>query len=626
MDLDPEGIFRDDSDEEDDSVQEREANKEMVVYLIDASPKMFTPAGVNQTDEMEETHFHTIANCITQSLKTQIVGRSYDEVAICFFNTKEKKNLQDLAGVYVYNVSDREPLDRPDARLIKEFSSIQDSFMSNIGSRYGITSGSRENTLHNALWVAQALLRKGSVKTVSKRILIFTNEDDPFGGITGAVKTDMIRTTIQRARDAQDLGLSIELLPLSRPDEKFNMSLFYADLIGLEGDEIAQYLPSSGEKLEDMTNQLKKRMMKKRKVKTLAFAITNDVCIEVNSYALVRQTTPGAITWLDSISNLPLKAERSFICNDTGALLQDPQKRFQLYNDKIIKFSVRELSDVKRVSSHHLRLLGFKPLDCLKDYHNLRPSTFIYPSDEQIVGSTRVFVALHSSMLRLGRFALAFYGNPTRPQLVALVAQEEVTSSGGQIEPPGMHMIHLPYSDDVRYPEEVHMTSGDALRATDEQIKKASNLLRRIDLKNFSVCQFANPALQRHYGILEALALGEDEMPDVNDETLPDAEGLSRPGVVKAIDEFKASVYGENYDQDEAEAAAAKAGASKKRKASTDAAAQKSAAYDWAELADTGKLKDMTVVELKSYLTAHDLPVSGKKEALISRILTHLGK
>lgn len=247
MDLDPEGLFRDDSDEDDDNVQEREANKEMVVYLIDASPKMFTPA--TKADEKEETHFHTIVNCITHALKTQIIGRSYDEVAICFFNTKEKKNLQELAGVYVYNVTEREPLDRPDARLIKEFSCIEDSFMSNIGSRYGITSGSRENTLYNALWVAQALLRKGSVKTVSKRIVIFTNEDDPFGGLTGAVKTDMIRTTIQRARDAQDLGLSIELLPLSRPDEEFNMSLFYADLIGLEGDEIVDYLPSSGENI-----------------------------------------------------------------------------------------------------------------------------------------------------------------------------------------------------------------------------------------------------------------------------------------------------------------------------------------------------------------------------------------
>lgn len=33
--------------------------------------------------------------------------------------------------------------------------------------------------------------------------------------------------------------------------------------------------------------------------------------------------------------------------------------------------------------------------------------------------------------------------------------QEEHTSSSGQVEPPGMHMIYLPYSDDIRYPEEV---------------------------------------------------------------------------------------------------------------------------------------------------------------------------
>jgi ATP-dependent DNA helicase 2 subunit 1 len=68
-----------------------------------------------------------------------------------------------------------------------------------------------------------------------------------------------------------------------------------------------------------------------------------------------------------------------------------------------------------------------------------------------------------------------------------------------------------------------------------------------------------------------------------------------RSGVVKAIEEFKASVYGENYDQEEAEAAAAKGSrgeASKKRKAITDAASQKSAVYDWAELADNGKVSN----------------------------------
>ncbi|KAA3470896.1 ATP-dependent DNA helicase 2 subunit KU70 isoform X2 [Gossypium australe] len=60
-----------------------------------------------------------------------------------------------------FNVAEREQLDRPTARLIKEFDCIEESFMREIGSQYGIVPGSRENSLYNALWVAQALLRKG---------------------------------------------------------------------------------------------------------------------------------------------------------------------------------------------------------------------------------------------------------------------------------------------------------------------------------------------------------------------------------------------------------------------------------------------------------------------------------
>lgn len=46
-------------------------------------------------------------------------------------------------------------------------------------------------------------------------------------------------------------------------------------------------------RLEDMTDQLRKRMFKKRKVKTIRFSIANGICIEVNTYALIRSTTPG---------------------------------------------------------------------------------------------------------------------------------------------------------------------------------------------------------------------------------------------------------------------------------------------------------------------------------------------
>lgn len=627
MDLDPDEVFRDDEDDPENQFhQDREVTKELVVFLVDASPKMFSTASPSE-DQKDETHFHIAVSCIAQSLKTQIINRSYDEVAICFFNTREKKNLQDLNGVYVFNVAEREDLDRLTAKLIKEFDLVEDSFMKNIGSQYGIVSGSRENSLFSALWVAQALLRKGSVKTADKRILLFTNEDDPFGSIKGAIKTDMTRTTLQRAKDAQDLGISIELFPLSRPDEQFNVPLFYGDMIGLEGDELAEFMLSVGYKIEDMKDQLRRRIFRKRIVRKITFIISSGLSIELNTYALLRPTVPGAITWLDSVTNLPLKTERSFICADTGALMQEPVRHFQPYKNENIKFSVEELSALKRVSSGHLRLLGFKPLSCLKDYHNLRPSTFVYPCDQEVIGSTRVFIALHRSMLRLQRFAVAFHGSSSPYRLVALVAQDEIIRPGGQIESPGMHMIYLPYSDDIRHVEE-HFLNTDAAvpRASDDQIKKAAALMKRIDLKDFSVCQFANPALQRHYAILQAIALDEDEMPETKDETLPDEEGMARPGVVKAVEEFKLSVYGNDYDEG-SEAGNGKASdTSKKRKADAELVAKEYANYDWADLADKGKLSYLTVAELKYYLAANNLPLAGKKEVLVGRILKHMGK
>ncbi|KAL4582708.1 hypothetical protein LXL04_007267 [Taraxacum kok-saghyz] len=153
----------------------------------------------------------------TGSIKVQIINSPYDEVATCLFNTRENKKSTKSYWFYVFNVPEIEQLDSLTARFIKEFDQVEEYSSKVIGSEFGIVPGSRDNSLYNALWVAQALLHKGSAKTANKRILLLTNEDDPFGNIKGVTKLDMARTTLQRAKDAQDLGISTELPPLSTP-------------------------------------------------------------------------------------------------------------------------------------------------------------------------------------------------------------------------------------------------------------------------------------------------------------------------------------------------------------------------------------------------------------------------
>jgi ATP-dependent DNA helicase 2 subunit 1 len=81
-------IFRDDEDDPDaQHTGENDFTKEYVVYLVDASPKMLNTICHPTEEEDAESHFQIALTCISHSLKAQIINKSYDQVAICFFNT-----------------------------------------------------------------------------------------------------------------------------------------------------------------------------------------------------------------------------------------------------------------------------------------------------------------------------------------------------------------------------------------------------------------------------------------------------------------------------------------------------------------------------------------------------------
>ena len=58
-----------------------------------------------------------------------------------------------------------------------------------------------------------------------------------------------------------------------------------------------------------------------------------------------------------------------------------------------------EISALKTLRPKGLVLLGFKPVSCLKDYHTISPSRFVYPDERSLRGSTAAFVALHAACL-----------------------------------------------------------------------------------------------------------------------------------------------------------------------------------------------------------------------------------
>ena len=69
-----------------------------------------------------------------------------------------------------------------------------------------------------------------------------------------------------------------------------------------------------------------------------------------------------------------------------------------------------------------------------------------------------------------------------------------------QVTPPGMNMIYLPYSDDLRQPEaDLSFTGTSHPKADEQQVQAAEKLMHKLNLEEFSSSAIPNPTLQRHY-------------------------------------------------------------------------------------------------------------------------------
>ena len=194
-------------------------------------------------------------------------------------------------------------------------------------------------------------------------------------------------------------------------------------------------------------------------------------------------------------------------------------------------------------------------------------------------------------------------------------------------------MVVLPYADDIRTPS----FPEPFAEATEEQVDKAKRLVLKLsNAKPFDPREYENPALQKFWVNLEALALDKrDELTWKESENdtlrLPNEEELIfDEDFVDAAETFLKS-YGAPGEIETKKKPAAKKrrapddeeGETKPRKAAK--APVDASSVDWSELRNQpGGLESLTVPDLKVYLRLHSLPMSGTKAVLIERIKEHM--
>jgi len=144
---------------------------------------------------------------------------------------------------------------------------------------------------------------------------------------------------------------------------------------------------------------------------------------------------------------------------DTGRDVEsgDIKKAYKFGGSQVL-FTPIEQQELKNFGAPILRIIGFKPQSMLPIWASVKKSTFIYPSEEDYIGSTRVFAALWQKLLKDKIMGVAWYiaRKNASPMLVAILpSQERLNEAGVQVVPAGLWLYPLPFADDIRSNPEV---------------------------------------------------------------------------------------------------------------------------------------------------------------------------
>ena len=471
--------------------------------------------------------------CAYELMQQRIISHPNDMMGILLFGTETSKfdedaktSIQATKYPHCYLLAD---LDVPAASDVKRLRSLIDNGKE---ATKLLVPSADPVSMPNVLFCANQIFTTRAPNFASRRLFIVTDNDDPHTS-----SKELKASAVVRAKDLYDLGVIIELFPISTAGKEFDRAKFYDDIVyrnSFADPEAPMPLTTAANAISAtdgisllqalLDSVLSRSPSKRAYYSNLPFELAPDLRITVRGYIIMHKQTEkrSCYIWLDGETPQIAVGSTTRLTDDTARTVEKTElrKAFNFGGEKI-SFTPEELARIRNYGDPVIRLLGFKPVASLPIWANIRPATFIYPSEDEFIGSTRTFSALHQTMLAKQKMGLAWYiprRNAT-PVLAALIpGAEELNDRGEQRIPAGIWVVHLPFADDVRQNPEVQ-----PIPAPDELVDKMRTIVQQLQLPGavYNAHKYPNPALQWHYRILQAMALEEDLPEKPDDKTVP---------------------------------------------------------------------------------------------------------
>ena len=420
-------------------------------------------------------------------------------------------------------------------------------------------------------------------------------------------------------------------------------------------DECLDIVLSSKTRVENLEVVSRRKVTRRRPRKTKVWFNDGTFALPFTVVHLVQKTTKPAPKYVDAEDHQDLRTETVYLDKESGEVVAPKKSYLEIGPEKqkvIVKNAEKQATYAASKNFHSnacklgMHCLGFVDTSEVTQRDRLlKGQGKFVRADETVFGGNEAFSALlqacaerHVSML-----CADVYNAKSQVKYVALIPQVENDAYLGV--PAGFHVVKVPFRDDLRQPEKAIGRTTAQTSATETQIQAAEALVESLELQEYHPTRISNPELQAHYKALEAIALNKRKVEKISDDTAPPIEQLWKEhGVIAHIRNFSQTTYGieqqdrvgnDVLDADEDDdgngiiglkrKALSRGGPSKGGEKALKTVVQEiRPGFDtFVKKAKKGSLSELTVDVLKTYLDAHNLPKSGNKASIISRIEKH---
>ena len=198
--------------------------KDAVLFAIDVSSSMLRPQSNSESKKADrDTATSAALKCAYALMQQRIISNPNDMMGILLFGTEQSKFQEDeesSGGNYQYpNCYLLSDLDIQAAADVKRLRSLVED--ETVAAKLLVPSG-EPVAMANVLFCANQIFTTKAPNFSSRRLFLVTDNDNPH-----AKNKELKSSAIVRAKDLYDLGVIIELFPISQPDHEFDRSRFY---------------------------------------------------------------------------------------------------------------------------------------------------------------------------------------------------------------------------------------------------------------------------------------------------------------------------------------------------------------------------------------------------------------